>query len=58
MAHREQDLQLMLNDFSQSLQAFCLSISLLETEVLLQAAPNTTPKASAFSVDGAVLTNI
>ena len=40
MAHRDKDLQLMLDKFSEGSKLFGLTISLVKIEVVHQAAPN------------------
>ena len=52
MAHRDRDLQLMLDKFADALKLFGLAISLGKTDILHQTAPNrNTPEPTIF-VDG------
>ena len=48
----------MLNKFLEASKAFGLTISLSETEVLYQPAPNTTPVEPNISIDDTPLANV
>ena len=58
LAHKDIDLQKMLNKFSEAWKAFGLTTSLSETEVLHYPAPNTTPVESNISIDDMPLANV
>ena len=55
MAHKPGDLQAMLNSFSDAFKQFGLTISLGETEVLFQRAPNSVAPQPAIFIDDAGL---
>ena len=58
LAHKDSDLQMMLNKFSEASKALGLTISLSKTEVLHQPAPNTTPVEPNISIDDTPLANV
>ena len=51
MAHKPDDLQAMLNSFSDASKQFGLTISLGKTEVLFQRAPSSVAPQPAISID-------
>ena len=51
VTHTELDLQLKLDRFSEASKLFGLTISLGETELFHQLAPNMNPPASSISID-------
>lgn len=58
VTHTELDLQLMLDRFSEASKLFGLTISLGETELFHQLAPNMNPPASSILIDDTQLANV
>lgn len=55
IAHKESDLQLIINKFAESSRLFGLTFSLGNTEVLVQSAPDSTAPPPLVSIEGAEL---
>ena len=55
LAHKENHLQTIVNRFAEASKLFGLTISLGKTEVMVQAAPNTTKPQPAITIDGVQL---
>ena len=58
MAHRESDLQIIVNKFSENSHLFGLTISLGKTEVLFQPAPASVAHRPIISTDGTQLKTV
>ena len=58
MAHKEADLQLIVDKFAEASRLFGLTISLGKTEVLLQSAPATAAPPPSISIDGTRLKTV
>lgn len=56
-AHSEEDLQIMLDHFSEASKLFGLTISISKTEVLHQPVPRTSPPTPNITIDGNSLKN-
>ncbi|XP_076069189.1 uncharacterized protein LOC143041234 [Oratosquilla oratoria] len=57
MAHKESDLQLIVDKFAEGARLFSLTISLGKTEVLFQPAPTSTSQPPSISIEGTQLKN-
>ena len=58
MAHRESDLQIIVNKFEEASRLFGLSISLGKTEVLYQPTPAAVAHRPTISMDGTQLKTV
>ena len=58
VAHRESDLQIIVNKFAEASRLFGLIISLGKTEVLFQPAPASVAHQPAISIDGIQLKTV
>ena len=58
MAHKESDLQIIVNKFAEASHLFGLTISLGKTEVLFQPAPAAVAHRPTISTDGAQLKTV
>ena len=58
MAHRESDLQIMVNKLAEASRLFGLTISLGKTEVLFQPAPVAVAHRPTISIDGTQLKTV
>ncbi|XP_076042061.1 uncharacterized protein LOC143025963 [Oratosquilla oratoria] len=57
MAHKESDLQLIVDKFAEGARLFGLTISLGKTEVLFQPAPTSTSQPPSIFIEGTQLKN-
>ncbi|XP_076054495.1 uncharacterized protein LOC143033187 [Oratosquilla oratoria] len=57
MAHKESELQLIVDKFAEGARLFGLTISLGKTEVLFQPAPTSTSQPPSISIEGTQLKN-
>jgi hypothetical protein len=55
MAHKENHLQVIVDRFAEASRLFGLTISLGKTEVMVQAAPNTTKPPPVITINGTTL---
>ena len=58
MAHRESDLQIIVNKFAEASRLFGLTIRLGKTEVLFQPAPASVTHRPTISIDGTQLKTV
>ena len=58
MAHRESDLQIIVNMFAEASRLFGLTISIGKTEVLFQPAPAAAAHQPTISIDGTQLKTV
>ena len=58
MAHKETDLQSIIDKFAEASRLFGLSINLSKTEVLFQPAPTSTSQAPSISIEGTQLQTV
>ena len=58
MAHKESDLQSIVDKFAEASRLFGLTISLGKTEVLFQPAPSSTSQSPSISIEGTQLQTV
>ena len=58
LAHRESDLQVIVNKFAEAFRLFGFTISLGKTGVLFQPAPAAVARRSTISIDGTQLKTV